>query len=116
MLYYENIDAASAFYGEILGLEKTFDWTWVRFYQTGPASSIGIVTEGDGAWHKVQERNAVMVSLVTDEVDAWYDRLRERDDVVFLKHIGDGGGIRNFMLQDPGGYTVEFFQWLETEQ
>lgn len=113
MLYYENIDAASDFYGEILGLEKTFDWTWIRFYQTGPASSIGIVTEGDGAWHKVQQQNAVMVSLVTSEVDAWYDRLRGRDDVMFLKHISNGGGIRSFMLEDPGGYTVEFFQWLE---
>ena len=57
-----------------------------------------------------------MVSLVTDEVDAWYDRLRGRDDVVFLKHIGDGGGIRSFMLEDPGGYTIEFFQWLETAE
>jgi extradiol dioxygenase family protein len=115
MLYYENIDDASVFYGEILGLKKTFDWTWVRFYQTGPASSVGIVTEGDSAWHDVQERNAVMVSLVTEEVDAWYERLSGRDDVVFLKHIGDGGGIRSFMLEDPGGYTIEFFQWLVTE-
>jgi len=115
MLYYENIDDASVFYGETLGLKKTFDWTWIRFYQTGPASSVGIVTEGDGAWHQVQERNAVMLSLVTEEVDAWYERLRGRDDVRFLKHIGDGGGIRSFMLEDPGGYTIEFFQWLATE-
>ena len=112
MLYYENIDDASVFYGEILGLKKTFDWTWIKFYQTGPASSVGIVTEGDGAWHQVQERNAVMLSLVTEEVDVWYERLRGRDDVRFLKDIGDGGGIRSFMLEDPGGYTIEFFQWL----
>ena len=97
------------------GLETTFDWEWVKFYKTGPGSNVGIVQEGDGAWHQVQDRNAVMLSLVTSEVDAWYARLKDRDDVTVLKPIGDGGGIRSFLLEDPGGYTVEFFQWLESE-
>lgn len=113
MFYYKNIDAAAKFYGEALGLEKTLDWPWVKFFATGPASTVGIVAEGEGAWHKVQESNAVMLSMVTEEVDAWYERLRERNDITFLKEIADGGGIRSFLLEDPGGYTVEFFQWLE---
>jgi len=25
---------------------------------------------------------------------------------------GQSAPIRNFMIEDPGGYTVEFFQWL----
>lgn len=113
MFYYEDLGAATRFYGEILGLEKTFDWEWVKFYKTGPSSSVGIVAEGEGAWHEVRDENAVMLSLVTTEVDAWYTRLKDREDVVFLKQIGDGGGIRSFLLEDPGGYTVEFFQWLD---
>ena len=113
MFYYDDIGPASHFYGEVLGLEKTLDWEWVRFFSTGPASSVGVVTVGDGAWHQVQDRNSVMLSLVTDDVDAWYERLVDRDDVTFLKDIRDGGGIRSFLLEDPGGYTVEFFQWLE---
>ena len=28
--------------------------------------------------------------------------------------IGDGGPIRSFLIEDPGGYTVEFFEWLES--
>lgn len=114
MFYYEDLAAASAFYGGTLGLEKTLDWEWVRFYRTGPSSSVGLVRAGDGAWHDVQERNAVMLSLVTTDVDAWYRRLAAHEGVVFLKHIAEGGGIRSFLLEDPGGYTVEFFQWLET--
>jgi len=112
MLYYKNFDDAVHFYGSTLGLEMEFDWPWIKFFKTGPSSSVGIVAEGEGAWHKAQETNAVMLSLVTSEVDAWNDRLKDRDDVTFLKEIGDGGGIRSFMLQDPGGYTVEFFEWL----
>lgn len=113
MFYYKELDAAGAFYGDALGLEKTLDWSWIKMYKTGPAGTVGLVQEGEGAYHTVQPRNAVMLSLVTEEVDAWYKRVQERDDVTVLKSIGDGGGIRSFMLEDPGGYTVEFYQWLE---
>lgn len=113
MLYYDDISDAAHFYGEVLGLEKTLDWDWIHFYRTGPASSVGVVTVGPGAWHQVQEKNSVMLSLVTEEVDAWYDRVSKFDDVVVLKELKSGGGIRSFLLEDPGGYTVEFFQWLE---
>lgn len=116
MLYYEDLDAATRFYGETLGLEKTFDWDWIRFYRTGPSSSVGIVREGGGAWHEAQPVNAVMLSLVTSDVDAWYARIRDKEDVVILKDIDDGGGIRSFLLEDPGGYTVEFFEWLEAAE
>lgn len=116
MFYYRDLDAASRFYGEILGLEKTFDWDWVRFYRTGPSSSVGIVREGSGAWHAAKPDNAVMLSLVTPDVDAWYRRATLHDDVVILKDLADGGGIRSFLLEDPGGYTVEFFEWLDAAE
>ena len=112
MFYYKDNGPAAHFYGEVLGLENELDWDWVKFYKTGPASSVGLVTEGDGGWHKVQEYNAVMLSLVTEDVDAWYERITKHDDLKILKDIGDGGPIRSFLLEDPGGYTVEFFEWL----
>lgn len=113
MFYYKDIEPAARFYGEILGLENYLDWDWVQFYKTGPASYVGLVTEGEGAWHKVREKNSVMLSLVSDDVDGWYERLRESGEVTFLKDVGNGGPIRSFLLEDPGGYTVEFFQWLQ---
>ncbi len=116
MFYYRDLEAAAEFYGEVLGLEKTFDWDWVKFFKTGPSSNVGLVKEGDGAYHQVQPNNAVMLSLVTPDVDAWYTRLAARDDVTFLKPLAEGGGIRSFLLQDPGGYTVEFFQWLDGDR
>ena len=114
MFYYDDLDDAARFYGELLGLEKSLDYGWVKFFQTGPASSVGIVQRGSGAWHDPQPQNAVMLSLVTDDVDAWYRRLSVMEGAVVLKELGEGGGIRSFLLEDPGGYTVEFFQWLET--
>jgi len=111
MFYYEDLAAADRFYGETLGFVKTLDEDWVKFYRTSGDATVGLVADGAGAWHKPQPKNAVMLSIVTSEVDAWYERLRKMDDVTFLKDIGDGGPIRSFLVEDPGGYTVEFFQW-----
>ncbi len=113
MFYYEDIDAASRFYGVTLGLEKTLDEDWVKFFRVGESAYVGVVREGDGAYHTARPDNAVMLSIVTAEVDAWYTRLKAREEVVFLKDIGDTPPVRAFLVQDPGGYTVEFFQWLE---
>ena len=30
--------------------------------------------------------------------------------------IGDGGGIRSFLREGPGGYAVEFFAWLDSQE
>jgi len=111
MFYYDDLAEADRFYGDTLGLEKTLDDDWVKFYRTSGDATVGLVADSAGAWHKPQPDNAVMLSIVTPEVDAWYERLRGKDDVTFLKDIGDGGPIRSFLIRDPGGYTVEFFQW-----
>ena len=57
-----------------------------------------------------------MVSIVTSDVDGWYARVADNPSVRKLKPVADRGPIRSFMLEDPGGYTVEFFQWLKPEQ
>jgi hypothetical protein len=116
MFYYKDNGPAAHFYGDVLGLEEELDWDWIKFYKTGPASSVGLVTEGDGGWHKVQDRNSVMLSLVTADVDAWYEHVSQHDDLNILKDISDGGPIRSFLLEDPGGYTVEFFEWLTSPE
>ena len=113
MFYYKDLAAVDHFYGSILQLEKTLDYEWVKFYQTSPNGSVGLVADGDDAWHHSQPKNAVMLSIVTHEVDDWYRKLKSDESVVFLKDIGDGGPIRSFLIEDPGGYTVEFFQWRE---
>lgn len=113
MFYYDDLAAATEFYAEDLGLRSTLDWDWVRFFATGPASEVGLVRRGDGAWHDPQPDNAVMLSIVTTDVDAWYRRIAGNERVRVLKPIASGGGIRSFLLEDPGGYTVEFFEWLE---
>lgn len=113
MLYYDDLDAPAKFYGQTLGLTQTQDFGWARFFQVVPGSEVGIVKSGPGSYYTPQPRNAVMLSIVTPDVDAWYERLKDRPDVEILVELQghSDAPIRNFMISDPGGYTVEFFEW-----
>ncbi len=118
MLYYRDIEQARAFYGDLLGLSKTMENDWVTLFRVTPQSSIGTVKEGGaGGFHKVQSDNAVMVSFSTDKIDEWYERLKNAGDITFVKDLYQATSLpmRAFLIRDPGGYTVEFFQWNEGE-
>ena len=56
-----------------------------------------------------------MISLVTEDVDRWHARLKDHPDIPFVKepYNHDKVPIRAMLVRDPGGYTVEFFQWLK---
>lgn len=118
-LYYESLDAPSQFYGETLGFPLTFDLGWVRIYQVSDNASVGIVGEGRG-YHKPDTGEApVMFSIVTPDVDAWYASLTEAGVAIEAPPAPEGeegaeasgAPIRSFVVRDPGGYTVEFFEW-----
>jgi len=117
MFYYKDLAGVVPFYEKTLGLTKTFDEDWVKIFQLTPASSIGLVQEGETSFHRAQADNAVMLSIVTEDVDAWYARLKQTHGLVFLKEIYNNKNvpIRAFLVEDPGGYSIEFFQWLDVE-
>lgn len=115
--YYKDLEAQVPFYEELLGLKKTMDMDWVKIYRITKTSSVGLVLQGHGA-HDVAEDKPVMLSIVTGDVDAWYERL-EAANVRVLKELPaavsesepDRAPVRSFLVEDPGGYTIEFFSW-----
>ena len=117
--YYQDLDAARAFYARRLGLEPTLEMEWVTIYRIGPGSSVGLVQDGRG-YHSVAEDRPAMLSIVIDDVDGWYQHLRAAGVPVLSSppsaeelaaRGGDAPPIRGFLVEDPGGYTVEFFSW-----
>jgi predicted enzyme related to lactoylglutathione lyase len=120
--YYEDIEAQIPFYENLLGLEKTMDEDWVKIYRITTSSSVGIVQQGHG-YHDVSADKPAMLSIVTENVDAWYERLVEAE-VHVLKELPVLGNdkesghapVRGFLVEDPGGYTIEFFSWQKTPQ
>lgn len=115
MLYYKSLQAPRSFYSGVLGLKVSFEDDWVSIYQVSPGAFVGLVQEGGTAYHKTQQTNAVMLSLAVNNVDTWYEKITGAKDIVMLKELYNHSSapIRAFLVEDPGGYTVEIFQWLK---
>ena len=116
MLYYDDLSAASEFYGSVLGLKSTMDKEWAKLYQVTSNSFVGLIKSGGaGAYHKAKPGNSVMVSIVTEDIDTWYETVKKSGKVTFIKELANSENvpIRGFLILDPGGYTVEMFQWLK---
>ncbi|MEM6576002.1 MAG: VOC family protein [Pseudomonadota bacterium] len=120
-LYYDDLAAATHFYGETLGLKLTMDEPWVKIFRLTEGSSVGLVKNGHG-FHEVKPDKPVMLSLITSEVDRWYELLK-RGGVPVIKPLpapdagpdSSGAPIRGFIVSDPGGYTVEVFSWRQPD-
>lgn len=112
-LYYQDLPRAADFYGRVLGLRQTFDLGWVKIYALSPSSSVGLVDGASGALRPSGDK-PVMVSLVVDDVDRWYEHLKSRG-VAIGKQPSDGSRVpvRSFSFKDPEGYTIEVFKWLD---
>ena len=115
--YYEDLEAQIPFYEGLLGLSKTMDSDWVKIYSITPTSSVGLVKQGHG-FHQVSDDKPAMLSIVTDDVDAWYQRLTDANVRVRSELPKPGTGnepgrapVRGFIVEDPGGYTIEIFSW-----
>ena len=65
-----DLGATHAFYGEVLGLPLAVDQTSCRIYRVTPGGFIGFCRREDAA-----SVAGVIVTLVTDDVDAWHRRL-----------------------------------------
>ena len=112
-LYYEDLGAAAAFYGETLGFEKTYESAGAMIYRTSPSSYVALVAEGSG-YHRVADEKPVMVSLVTDAVDQWHARLRDAGvEIISEPADSERAPVRAFLARDPGGYSIEFLRWLD---
>ena len=64
----------------------------------------------------VNQPQAVLFTLVTQEVDAWYEHLRARG-VPFEKTpaVNETYGIYHCFARDPNGYLVEIQRFLDND-
>jgi catechol 2,3-dioxygenase-like lactoylglutathione lyase family enzyme len=114
-LYYADLAPIVPFYQDVLGLELVEDQGWAKIYRVGRDAFVGLVG-GDKGFHRPQETNAVLITLVVNDVPAWYDYLQGQGVTMLseLKH-SEEIQIRGFFFQDPGGYTFEIQQFRKPE-
>lgn len=112
-LYYHDLDAAARFYSEIMKFKLVVDQGWAKIYGMQGNAFLGIVS-GDRGFHRAKDDNAVLVTLVVDDVKAWHDYLKEQD-VAELGDLNEAPDIQvqGFFFKDPGGYALEIQKFLD---
>ena len=116
-LYATDVHALSDFYAATMGFDLIVDQGWAMIHHSSPSGFIGPV-DGARGMHTWTEDKAVMVSLLTTDIDGWFAYLADapgftlRDDEVGVE---SRAGARTFVGQDPAGYLIEFDEFYEAE-
>ncbi len=114
--YYSDLDAAVAFYRDILGLKQVLDYGFARAFQIADSAFICLVDETKGM-HDASEPKSILLTLLTEELDGWYEYLQAQGVEMYSPLTDrDDHAFRNFMAVDPGGYILEFETFLEHEE
>jgi catechol 2,3-dioxygenase-like lactoylglutathione lyase family enzyme len=116
-LYSNDVHAMSAFYANVMDFDLVVDQGWAMIHQSSPSGFIGPV-DGARGMHTWTEDKAVMVSLLTTDIDGWFAHLGGEED--FSMRDGEIGvesraGARVFVGQDPDGYFIEVDEFFEAE-
>jgi predicted enzyme related to lactoylglutathione lyase len=108
-VYTQELDSTAEFYADVLGLECIRDEGDARIFATAVSAAIGVCS---AFANRVVEPKGGMISIVTDDVDAWYRRITEKGVAVAgPPHRLEQFGIYTFFVTDPNGYVIEFQQF-----
>jgi catechol 2,3-dioxygenase-like lactoylglutathione lyase family enzyme len=108
-LYYKNLEAAKRFYRDILGLPEYKESEYVWQYWVSSDTAIGLVKDGHGYLPASDDKPAMpCIHLAPDQdIDAFYTHLEE-NGVKIIRGIKRSARAQVFLVEDPGGYVVEF--------
>ena len=118
-LTYEDLESGIRFYGETLGLPLIEDQGWAKVYRISGGGCVGLVSTR-GKTPPTLVGSGVLLSIVlvdVEDVDAWYERLRDEPQIEILgpPAMVPGIPVYSFFLRDPAGYRVEIQAFTESE-
>lgn len=101
--YTRDLEATSRFYEDVMGLEMVLDQGGCRIYRTTGSSFLGFCSRVEAG-----SPDGVVLTLVTEDVDAWFEELSSRG-AVFEKEpaVNPDYNIYHCFLRDPNGYLIE---------
>ncbi len=106
--YYEDVEAAWAFYTEVLGFETVADYGFAKIMRVADASFLTLVNAADGM-HSADEPKSVTLAIVTEQVEGWWAYLSEAGVPMRADFDAvDGRAHDGFVAIDPEGYYLEF--------
>ena len=104
-----DLPATAHFYEQVLGLELAVDQGDCRIYRVNATSYIGFCQRSTTP----EVPQGVILTLVTQDVDAWYDLLCARDVAFEHPPVENAKyAIYHCFLRDPNGYLIEIQRFL----
>ncbi|MDH4108028.1 MAG: VOC family protein [Gammaproteobacteria bacterium] len=107
--YYADLDAAHAFYSQVLGLRTAADYGYAKIMQVAPSAFVTLVDAAQGM-HSADEPKTTAIALVTDQLDEWWDHINTQGvDMRSTEYSPTQGSAHDgFVAVDPEGYLLEF--------
>jgi len=110
------MEAGDQFYRVVLGLPLIEDMGWAKVYRIHGSANVGIVEVRRGP---VEEPigSGILLSIVVEDVEAWYERLRDEPSIVLLgpPAMVSDIPVRSFFFKDPAGYHIEIQSFTDDE-
>jgi catechol 2,3-dioxygenase-like lactoylglutathione lyase family enzyme len=113
-LYTRDLGETASFYEDVMGLPLKLDQGSCRIYQTSQDGYLGFCRRDEAPEAPSRSSaNDLILTLVTPDVDVWYERLSEQG-VVFEKPpaVNPNYNIYHCFLRDPNGYLIEIQRFL----
>ncbi len=98
-----NLESTAGFYEDILQLELALDQTACRIYRIAEGGYLGFCQR-----EALSEQRGVILTLVTEDVDNWYVKLRDAGvEIKAPPAQNPQYNIYHFFFRDPNGYLLE---------
>ena len=111
-LYTADLVATADFYENTVGLPLVLDQGGCRIYCAAPNAFVGFCSHSSAGTR--DDTSGVVLTLVSDKVDQWYERLRTRGVVIEKPPAhNDTYNIYHCFFRDPNGYLLEIQRFLD---
>jgi catechol 2,3-dioxygenase-like lactoylglutathione lyase family enzyme len=103
-LHAENLEQTKTFYTNTLGFPLLRDQGTCLIFGVNKGAYLGFCFHIE----KVPIGRNIILTLVSDEVDEWYERLKSKDcEILEPPNYNSKYQIYHFFFKDPDGYWIE---------
>lgn len=99
-------EKATAFYGDILGLDVLMDHGWLRTYGSAEKMTVQVSFASEGGSGTLVPD----LSIEVDDLDAALSRFEEAGEPIEYGPTSEPWGVRRFFVRDPFGKLVNILQ------
>lgn len=113
-LHTDDLAETAVFYEQILGLERVLDQGACLIFATGSDAFLGFCESVGSRLGADKTADPVIVTLVSEDVDRWYDYLCQHNiPVEKPPTLNEKFNIYHLFLRDPNNYLIEIQTFLD---